>query len=626
MRELKLSALAFGLLLFLVVAGWGYAQGTSPPLIDILGQPENAPPEAYLYVSVVDPETGRFIEGLSEPNFAVTVDGEEVAPQVSTETTGVAVVMVIDRGGIARRGDPRIGDAVGLADALLQKLHVDGSPNADMVALLGIRGRDSGGITPTVQFTDYDPNAVRNEFDRLRIEVVPETTPLYDGIDKAIEWIIENGDAAIQEKLEHRRPIIVVFSDGIDRQYSNEAHETVIIDKCKEHGILIYAVRMEARGRATDADNLEALATQTGGLYITHNEETHEQVLGLFDDFITQRQTYRVAYPVYKERGNYSVGVQVLDTPIGDSKEVKVEGYSALQVPELTLTTPAEGTRYTVPYSQTLKGFVEVDINLSVQIETPDGVPRDPEKVEYYANGTLIGSSTTGPDFPFTWRVSDWTTPTEQAQSEGFTLIASAEDPYLHREMNSDPVTIRVTWEAKEVPVVEGAVEEARQNWWVILALVFMVLMLLVLFFLLLRTRGEMARRVVTSTTGVLKSVTRRLGPMPQQAPGKLVIIQGANVGREFRLAAQVVKVGRDPQFCDFALYDEYVSNPHFSVHQEQGLFYIVDEGSTNGTKVNSVPLTPHQRIPLEPDAIIEVGQTRLQFKRIGGTTRVLGG
>ncbi|HHN94350.1 MAG TPA: hypothetical protein ENK17_06245, partial [Anaerolineae bacterium] len=64
MRELKLSALAFGLLLFLVVAGWGYAQGTSLPLIDILGQPENAPPEAYLYVSVVDPETGRFIEGL----------------------------------------------------------------------------------------------------------------------------------------------------------------------------------------------------------------------------------------------------------------------------------------------------------------------------------------------------------------------------------------------------------------------------------------------------------------------------------------------------------------------------------------------------------------------------------
>ena len=626
MRELKLSALAFGMLLFLVVAGWGYAQGTSPPLIDILGQPENAPPEAYLYLSVVDPETGRFIEGLSEPNFAVTVDGEEVAPQVSTETTGVAVVMVIDRGGIARRGDPRIGDAVGLADALLQKLHVDGSPNADMVALLGIRGRDSGGITPTVQFTDYDPNAVRNEFDRLRIEVVPETTPLYDGIDKAIEWIVENGDAAIQEKLEHRRPIIVVFSDGIDRQYSNEAYETRIIEKCEEHGILIYAVRMEARGRATDADNLEALATQTGGLYITHNKETHEQVLKLFDDFLTQRQTYRVAYPVYKERGNYSVGVQVLDTPIGDSKEVKVEGYSALQVPELTLTTPAEGTRYTVPYSQTLKGFVEVDINLSVQIETPDGVPRDPEKVEYYANGTLIGSSTTGPDFPFTWRVSDWTTPTEQAQSEGFTLIASAEDPYLHREMNSDPVTIRVTWEAKEVPVVEGAVEEARQNWWVILALVFMVLMLLVLFFLLLRTRGEMARRVVTSTTGVLKSVTRRLGPMPQQAPGKLVIIQGANVGREFRLAAQVVKVGRDPQFCDFALYDEYVSNPHFSVHQEQGLFYIVDEGSTNGTKVNSVPLTPHQRIPLEPDAIIEVGQTRLQFKRIGGTTRVLGG
>jgi pSer/pThr/pTyr-binding forkhead associated (FHA) protein len=95
-------------------------------------------------------------------------------------------------------------------------------------------------------------------------------------------------------------------------------------------------------------------------------------------------------------------------------------------------------------------------------------------------------------------------------------------------------------------------------------------------------------------------------------------------MGKEFRLAAQMIKVGRDPQFCDFALFDDFVSNPHFSIQLEQTQLFITDEGSTNGTQVNSMPLPPHQRILLQPDAIIELGQTRLQFKRLGGTTQPL--
>jgi pSer/pThr/pTyr-binding forkhead associated (FHA) protein len=95
-------------------------------------------------------------------------------------------------------------------------------------------------------------------------------------------------------------------------------------------------------------------------------------------------------------------------------------------------------------------------------------------------------------------------------------------------------------------------------------------------------------------------------------------------VGREFRLSGPVVKVGRDPQFCDFALHDDYTSNPHFSIRMEQTRYFIVDEGSTNGTRLNGASISPNRRIPLEPDAVIEVGNTRLQFKRVGGATRHL--
>ena len=613
-------------LLGMLFTGWhaSQAQGRGP-VVDVLGKPETTPPNAQAYVSVVDASTGRIIDGLSDANFAVLVSEQEVEATASLETQGVAVVMVVDRGGIARRGDPRIENAVNLASDLLDMLNVDGTASADMAALIGIRGRDSGGLTPLVEFTDYDPNAVRNEFEKLRTETVDEVTPLYDGIDRAIEWITENDDAEIQEKLTHRRPIIFAFSDGIDNQFSSESHETIIINKCRENGILLYAVRMEAPGRTTDADNLEALASQTNGLYVTHNQDTEAQVLALFEDVVTQRQSYRVAFPLYRQQGDYEVRIQVLDTPVGDgSDETSVS--SPLQLPRITLTSPTPGVVYTVPYSHTPR----VEIPLGVELNFPDGIERDPTAIRYYRNGVLIATMT-APPFDTTIDVTDYITQTtetretQELKTEEFTFAAQADDAYLADAAISPPVNVQVEWEPlPPLTLLQTILQWLGTNWWLLLILAALTVGVLVLLVLLIRTRGEVARKIATRTTGVLKGVTRRLGAAPQRAPGKLVVVQGANMGKEFRLGAQVIKVGRDPQFCDFAMYDEYTSNPHFSIQLEQTQFYIVDEASTNGTRVNGMPIPPHQRVLLQPDAIIEAGQTRLQFKRLGGTTRQL--
>jgi Mg-chelatase subunit ChlD len=614
------------LILALFFAGWPSSQAQRRgPVVDILGKAEATPPDAHATVSVIDPNTGRTIDALSDANFAVQVSEEDVEATVTLETRGVAVVIVIDRGGIAQRRDPRIGHAVDLADHLLGMLNVDGSANADMVALIGIRGRDSGGLTPLVEFTDYDPMTVRNEFDELRTEIVDEVTPLYDGIDQAIEWLTENDAAKIQEKLSHRRPVIVVFSDGIDNQFSSESHETIIINKCLQNGILLYAVRMEAQGRTTDADNLEALASQTNGIYTTHDTDTQPQVLSLFENIVTQRQSYRVTFSLYRPQGDYEVRIQALDTPIGDGSD-KTTVSSRLQLLQLALTAPAAGVIYTVPYSHTPK----VAIPLSVELAFPDGIERDPTAVRYYRNGVLIATTTASP-FTATWDATDYITQTEETRetqavkTEDFTFTAEADDAYLSKTATSAPVNVRVEWEPlPERTQAEKLLAWLGTYWWLLLILVALAVGLLVLLILLMRTRGEVARKMVTRTTGVLKGVTKRLSAMPQRAPGKLIVIQGANMGREFRLTAQVIKVGRDPQFCDLALQDAYTSNPHFSVQLEQTKFFITDEGSTNGTRVNGIPIQPHQRVLLQPDAIIEVGQTRLQFKRLGGETRQL--
>lgn len=602
--------------LALLLSGPAVAGQGMPPLVDILGRPDSRtdPPNVYTYVSVVDPVTGSIIEGLESDNFSVQVSEQGVEETVSLETTGLAVVMLVDRGGIASPEDDRIDQAVDLADDFLNRLEVDGSETADMVALIGIRGPEEGGLEPIVPFTDFDPILIANQFHTLRSEDVPEATRLYDGIDRAIEWFTDNPDAELRDKLRHRRPVILIFSAGVDELFANEAYEALLINECLENNIPMYVIGMTEE--ATGGGNLETLATQTNGIYLEHTAGTEDEIHSLLENIVSQRHSYRLAFPLLRSQGDYEVSVQVVDTPLGDGSDESTVS-SHLQLPDLSLLSPQEGVLFSVPYSPTLEGYASVLVPLSVQVEVVDGIPRDPVQVSYFANGLRIGTSTTPPTYDFAWDVSRVVTPTDETQSHEYTLMAVAQDAYLDGRVESSPLSIRVNWEAREYTFSERATAWIVGNWWLLLILGGMGAGLLVLMALFIRTRNEMTQRVIARTTGVLKGVTRRLGTSPTQVPGKLVVVQGANIGREFRMTSQTLKIGRDPQFCDFALYDEYVSNPHFSIHREHDQFYITDDGSSNGTQVNGETISPHERVLLEPDALIEVGHTLLQFRYV---------
>ncbi|MGC9467554.1 MAG: FHA domain-containing protein [Anaerolineae bacterium] len=600
-----------------------------PPVVDILGTPDtrSQPPNAHLYVSVVDRLTGRAFLDLEPANFAAQVSEVDVETAVEIDTTGLAVVMVIDRGGIAQRGDPRIGRSVDLASALLEMLTVDGTATADMVALIGIRGEEQGGLTPVINFTDYDPNVISNAFDGLRTEVVNETTPLYDGLDRAIAWITDNPDPQIREKLVHRRRIILVFSDGIDRDFSDESHETLIVNQAAENDILIYAVQMSDRGRTGDSISLSAMATQTQGALFVHSPESHEEVLARLQDITTQREAYRLTFPLIRPQGLYQVEIQVLDTPGGSASDAE-SITSHLERPGIAWVAPPE-LQIVVPYSETALGFLPTSIPLSVQMSFKDGASREPEQVSYFANEQRIGLTSAGPDYAFEWDVADLETPATEPVTRTFTLIARATDPYLEEPIATEPLDIQITWEQKEETlktVTEDVASSVALNWWVLPLFGVLAVGIVVLAVLLIRTRGQVAKQVVKGTTAVVRGVTQRLGAgggLPA-ARGKLVVTRGPRTGTEFRLATSLVRVGRDPEYSDFALHDQYVSNPHFSVIEEGGQFYIRDEESTNQTRLNGAVVPANQRIVLPPDAVIDAGQTRLQFRRLGGETRLI--
>lgn len=605
------------------IIGSAQAQTAGPMLVLHPPDTTTSPPEVQIYASVLDPALSQSVEGLGADAFQVRESGTPVSlSDVAYRPVGLAVVVVVDRGGISAPGDPRIRQVTDLVRELVNRLSVTGAREDDIIAIVGIG--QGGELRPEENFTHnpVDTNRVLNALVEMEGETVRGGTPLYEGLDEALRLLRENPDAAIRDILAHRRKIIVAFSDGIDPNFSNRAREEDIIRKANEAGISLYAIGMAPWGRALNREaegNLIRLASQTGGSYQVHKDDpTHQEVLTLFDRLMTQRNQYVLTYRTRQPKGKYTLSVTV-NTDQG-SAEREVTFDSVLEPPRLRLTSPPEGLEVTVPYSSSVGGYAGT-LLLSVEVAPTDGVPRNPTEVRYYANGVLIGQSTTPPAYEFTWDLGGLVRPSLRAPSEEYTLQAEAEDAYLGTRITSGPVKVHITWE--NLPLPRRGLFWLGMYWWILLLLFLLLLGLLILLAVLLRTRSQLAQRIVTGTTGVLKGVTRRLGPA-SPAAARLVVVKGANVGREIPLAGPVTKIARDAQFGDFALYDEYVSNPHFSIHQEQTQFYIVDEGSTNGTRVNGMPIPPHTRILLQPDALIEVGMTRLQFKRVGGTTRQL--
>lgn len=599
------------------------AQTTGPLLILHPTDASTSPPNVQIYASVLDPATSQSVEGLGPDAFRVRESGVSVSlDEVAYRPVGLAVVVVVDRGGISAPGDPRIRQATDLVRELVNRLSVTGAPEDDIIAIVGVG--QGGELKPEANFSynPVDTNLVLNALVEMESEAVRGGTPLYEGLDEALRLLLKNTDEGIRNVLTHRRKIIVVFSDGIDPNFSDAARQEDIIRKATAEGVSIYAIGMAPRGGSLQRDaeiNLVQLAAQTGGVYQIHrDDQTHQAVLNLFDRLMTQRNQYVLTYRTRQPKGTYTLKVTVNTEQGSAEKEVKFD--SPLEAPQLTLVSPQGGLEVTVPYSSSVGGYAYT-LEFRVNLSFPDGISRNPTEVRYFADGVLIGRGTTPPDYEFPWDLGTVISPSLRAPSREYTLQAEADDLYLGARLTSGPVKIRVTWE--NLPFLRRVLLWLGMYWWIVLIILLLLAGMVVVLALLMRTRSQLAQRIVTGTTGVLKGVTRRLGATPP-ASAKLVVIKGANVGREIPLAAPVTKISRDPQFGDFALYDEYVSNPHFSIHNEQTQFYIVDEGSTNGTRVNGMPIPPHSRILLQADAIIEAGMTQLQFKRVGGTTRQL--
>ncbi len=95
---------------------------------------------------------------------------------------------------------------------------------------------------------------------------------------------------------------------------------------------------------------------------------------------------------------------------------------------------------------------------------------------------------------------------------------------------------------------------------------------------------------------------------------GWIVIMSGAQEGRDFRLVAGRNRIGTDADM-EVVLTDPYVSSHHATiVYNDEGVYQISDAGSTNGTKVNGKRVM--QAIIVDNDSL-QIGHVDLRFKAL---------
>src|ERR1700687_5868682 len=71
----------------------------------------------------------------------------------------------------------------------------------------------------------------------------------------------------------------------------------------------------------------------------------------------------------------------------------------------------------------------------------------------------------------------------------------------------------------------------------------------------------------------------------------RLIVIKGADEGKQFDLSQDMHAVGRDGT-NQFRLHDTEVSRPHAECLLQDGQYHVVDLASANGTFVNNQPVT----------------------------------
>jgi hypothetical protein len=273
-----------------VLLGWiinslplSYADQTDlrpAPQIDILAVDDRAYPDVYLYLTVVDRNTGLPIPNLNEANFFITTNNDNrLEPQgISTSADvnrPVHLMVVLDlTSSVSPTEFTHMRDAAALLVASLGA--------QDHVGVIIMDHEQSQLIQPL----SPDQNAALNAMSADDLSPVENRSGnvVADGIYQAVEALVTPSPDV--------RPTVVVFTDVPANSIGGRHNLDEVRVLAQQRGTTIHVVYFETETNTGDPSEegfpveLELLANDTGGIALQHEGETvgDESVVEYDDD------------------------------------------------------------------------------------------------------------------------------------------------------------------------------------------------------------------------------------------------------------------------------------------------------------------------------------------------------
>ena len=100
--------------------------------------------------------------------------------------------------------------------------------------------------------------------------------------------------------------------------------------------------------------------------------------------------------------------------------------------------------------------------------------------------------------------------------------------------------------------------------------------------------------------------------PKPGQGGEGLVLVR-TSTGDRIKMRGSYFLVGADTAHMDYAINNPSVSRHHATITYENGSYYIMDNKSTNGTRIEGVRVPPYEKVELTDGAILTLGNEVFQ-------------
>jgi pSer/pThr/pTyr-binding forkhead associated (FHA) protein len=95
-------------------------------------------------------------------------------------------------------------------------------------------------------------------------------------------------------------------------------------------------------------------------------------------------------------------------------------------------------------------------------------------------------------------------------------------------------------------------------------------------------------------------------------ALSQLIVTEGSLAGTRVALTGKPILIGRAND-STLVLTDDYASTRHARIRENNGVWYLEDLGSTNGTYLGQAKVT--EPTPLEAGAVIRIGRTAMELR-----------